>query len=113
MLRNSRTLRTTIAVLIGAVFVVILALENRRGVAVRIFWWSIPHVSLALLMAICLFLGAGLALAAVLWDGRKHPAETSSPDPKISYDFPPIPSAGDESGPIESAGESPPADTSQ
>ncbi len=72
MQRDIRSFRTIIALLIGVILVIILALENRHGVSIQIFWWHIPSVSLALLVAICLLLGAGLALAAVWWDYRRH-----------------------------------------
>lgn len=72
MQRDIRSFRTIIALLIGVILVIILSLENRHGVSIQIFWWHIPSVSLALLVAICLLLGAGLALAAVWRDYRRH-----------------------------------------
>lgn len=70
MRRKTRTLRSIIWALITAILIMILTLQNRHPVQVRLFFWALPHVSLSLLILICLLLGAILGAIGVWRDTR-------------------------------------------
>lgn len=71
-MRKPNTLRNIILALFGAILVVILAFENRQPVQVHFFFWALSRVSLALLMLVCLLIGALLGAAGVWWDRHRQ-----------------------------------------
>ncbi len=83
---EGRGLRKVIIWLFGAVIIAILALQNQHPVSLHIFFWQLPHISLALVVLVSLLLGASIGSGGMLWDRfksrnrSKHLASSSSDD---------------------------------
>ncbi|WP_158026907.1 lipopolysaccharide assembly protein LapA domain-containing protein [Sulfobacillus thermosulfidooxidans] len=68
---ESRGLRKVIVWLFGAVIIAILALQNQHPVSLHVFFWQLPHISLALVVLLSLLLGASIGAGGMLWDRYK------------------------------------------
>ncbi|SMC05925.1 Protein of unknown function [Sulfobacillus thermosulfidooxidans DSM 9293] len=68
---ESRGLRKVIVWLFGAVLIAILALQNQHPVSLHVFFWQLPHISLALVVLLSLLLGASIGAGGMLWDRYK------------------------------------------
>ncbi|WP_171822665.1 lipopolysaccharide assembly protein LapA domain-containing protein [Sulfobacillus thermosulfidooxidans] len=111
---ESRGLRKVIVWLFGAVIIAILALQNQHPVSLHVFFWQLPHISLALVVLLSLLLGASIGAGGMLWDRyksqnrMKHVAPTPpEDDPSSMLSSSPIDGMPDDS-PV-----SPPDTTSQ
>ncbi len=54
--------------LVGAVVIALLALENQHPVSLQLFFWHLPHISLALIVFLSLLLGASIGAGGLLWN---------------------------------------------
>jgi uncharacterized integral membrane protein len=53
--------------LVLVIVVVIVAFQNRRAVHIRVLWWTLPHVALALVVLVSILIGVLLGMAAIGW----------------------------------------------
>ncbi len=71
------------------ILVVVVALQNRRGVQLRAFWWALPHVPLAVVVLLAVLLGIILGGLGVWWGwmrtGSGHQLASSAPTLEGSY----------------------------
>ncbi len=54
--------------LMSAVIIAVLALENQHPVSLQLFFWHLPHISLALIVFLSLLLGASIGAGGVYWN---------------------------------------------
>ncbi|MGC8488486.1 MAG: lipopolysaccharide assembly protein LapA domain-containing protein [Clostridia bacterium] len=61
-----------VAVVVFALLVAIVALQNARPVPVAFLWWTAPRVSFSLVVILSVLFGALGGMAAGLWDARRR-----------------------------------------
>ncbi len=54
--------------LVGAVVIALLALENQHPVSLQLFFWHLPHISLALIVFSSMLLGAIVGAGGLVWN---------------------------------------------
>ncbi|PSR22531.1 MAG: hypothetical protein C7B45_06275 [Sulfobacillus acidophilus] len=78
--------------LVLVIVVVIIAFQNRRPVHIRVLWWTLPHVALALVVLVSILIGVLLGMAAIAWAMlQRH--RTRSPDEAQVIDESPLAAA--------------------